>query len=174
MSLGNNAILLARIATIIITGNSKTLSGSPEVVNTVNFPNLSFSVSGNGLLTFDETTGIIEILVDGILQISAVINALAIQASGDFIMIPEYNEQNGGWYPSAPRKEVLTAIKPTQVLLQGSKKFLKNDLIRFNTYAGSGSIALKTEIVNQGGPLQTVLPSAILYFTMNRVTAGLK
>jgi len=174
MSGGNQAILLTKIGTIVITGNSKTLLLTPEIVNTVNFPSLSFLTNGNELLNFNETSGIIEILDDGILQISSVINAKATQATGDFIMIPEYNEQGGGWYPSAPRKEVLTAIKPTQVLLQGSKMFFKNDLIRFNAYSGSGSITLQTQVLNQGLPLQTVLPAAILYFTMNRITAGLK
>jgi hypothetical protein len=175
MSGGNLAILLIKKANVIILGNSRNLSTvNFEVINTTNFANLSIIPNLDGLMTYNTSDGITTLLDDGVLEMDATMNAQADQAAAEFIMVPEFNENGAGWVSGVPRKEVLTAIKPSQLSFHGTKEFKKGDQIRFCVKAASGNISFKTETIDPGGPLETILPAAIIYLKLSRITAGLR
>lgn len=169
---GSGPIFVRRAHTII-TGNSANISTSQyQVINTTNFPSLTITPTLDGMVSYNAVTGITTLLDTGVLEMDATINAQADQASAEFIMIPEFNE-GAGWVTGVPRKEVLTAIKPSQLAFHGTKHFYKGDQIRFCVKAASGNILFKTEIVDEGGALETILPAAIIYLKLTRVVAGI-
>ena len=102
---------------------------------------------------------------------SATINVQASQAAAEFQLIPEFNFGTG-WVSGLPRKEVLTAIKPNQLSFHGSRRFAKGDKIRICVKAVAGNIAFKSETLDPGGSLETLLPAAIFYFELNSLPVG--
>ena len=145
-----NGRLLAKHAQMTVTGNSGNISTVDfEVVNKINFPNLIFTPEFDSLITFDEDTGIYTIIDQGILQLDCSLNIQASQASAEFHLIPEMNF-GSGWEVGCPRKVVLTAIKPGQIGVHGSKYLPKGTMIRFWVKAVSGNITFVTETLDPG------------------------
>lgn len=165
-----NGRLLAKHAEMNITGNSGNISTANfTVMNKVNYPNLIFSTITDSLISFDEDTGIITTLDAGILQIDCSLNVQASVASAEFHLIPEFNF-GSGWVTGCPRKVTLTAIKPSQVGFHGSKYFGKGTEIRFWVKAVSGNITFITETIDPGGPLEAILPAAVYYIALDKLT----
>lgn len=170
MDIIGNGRLLAKHAQMTVTGNSGNISTIDfEVVNKINFPNLIFTPESDSLMSFDEDTGIYTLLDLGIMQIDCSLNVQASQASAEFHLIPEFN-YGSGWERGCPRKKILTAIKPGQISFHGSKFFPKDTMFRFWVKAVSGNIIFKTETIDPGGPLEVILPAAVYYLALDKLT----
>lgn len=158
-----------RCAQLRITGNSNNIPIAFTLMNKINFPNLTFSSEFDNLITYDENTGIFITQHKGVLMMSATLNLNAMQASAELRLIPEFNQNDGnGWITGAGKKVVLTAITPTQIEWAGTKELEKGSQIRFYFSAISGNIIFKTEILDQGGPLECVVPAAMFYLQHHR------
>jgi hypothetical protein len=170
---GSGPIFVRRAHTVI-TGTSRNISTVDfEIINTTNFAGLTITPSLDGMITYNALAGVTTLLDSGVLEMDATINAQADQAAAEFTLVPEFNEQGAGWVPGVPRKEVLTAIKPSQLSFHGTKHFFKGDQIRFCVKAASGNVLFKTETIDPGGPLESVLPAAIIYLKLTREVPGI-
>lgn len=168
-----NGLLLTKIARLVVTGNSGNISTTAyELFNKTDFPLLTFSAELDGLMTFDENSGEFTFVDGGILQMFAIFNLQASVASAEIDLIPEFNPGTG-WVVGSPRRKVLTAITPDQSEFHGTYAINKGDKFRFSLRAFSGNIAFKTETLDPGGPLESILPAAIFYLELDRLTSRL-
>jgi hypothetical protein len=170
MSIGGQQIQ-SRIATIVITGDSGNIPGAFTGLNSDNFGTLSFDAQLSNFFSWDTSTGILTIHDTGLLEISGVINAEAAQASAELSLVPVFDLNDGaGWVRGYGRKEVLTAIKPSQITWYGARLLPNKDSkIRLYFRATSGNIHFMSETLDPGGGLESLLPSAIFNILLHRV-----
>lgn len=167
-ALGNGEILTQHARVIVTTPADVDLSISYQVLNKTNFPTLQITVEDNELIEFNQITGVFTFLNIGYLTMDAVLNFIANQASANLLMIPEFDE-GAGWVSGLPRKTAMTAIRPSQIAWSGSKEIKnKNEKARFCFAEENGSIALSTEILDPGGPLEVTLPAGIFVASLQR------
>jgi hypothetical protein len=146
-------------AEIIITGTDSLLSDL-TVLNSNNFSNFIFTINGNNLINFNSITGEVSFFQRGYIDIEALINAQALQASAEFFALLEINK-GSGWEHAPLRKEVLVAIEPSQILIKGNVYVEKNHKIRICTKKDSGNIDIITEYINGD-----IIPAAVINFLL--------
>ena len=163
-----NGKINACCSQLVITGNSNNIPGTYTIVNQINFPNLTFSLISNDLITFNQSTGIFTMQYDGIFFLNSTLNVQASQASAEIHLIPKFNNGTGTpWTTGSGRKTVLTAIKPTQTEWSGMREFVKGNQFIFKIAAHDGNISFKTETLDPGGPDECSVPAAIFYIMRN-------
>ena len=153
-------------AQLVITGNSNPIPEIFTKMNKPNFPNLIFTPEFDGLITFDENTGIFVLQHQGMLLMSSTLNLHSQQASAEIRLIPEFNDGTG-WITGAGKKVVLTAVTPSQIEWTGLKKLNKGSQIRFWFSTLSGNVIFETETLDPGG-FDCTVPAAIFYLQWHR------
>lgn len=148
-------------AEILMTG-SGSLSDNFQILSKTSFSGLVFTLNGNNLISFNENNGEFSFLQRGFIDIEAIINAQALQASAEFYGLLEIY-RGVSWERAPLRKEVLTAIEPSQVMIKGSVYVEKNYKIRFCSKKASGNIDILTEYENGN-----IIPAGIITFLLHK------
>lgn len=171
---GNGEILLQSgfVQLLSPVGSDVGISDSFQVMNDTNFPDIIFIEQIDGLFDFDETSGVFILKNTGYLRMSATLNFSADQASANLLMIPEF-DFGSGWVPGFPRKQALTAIRPMQFTWSGERSMNRGDKVRFCFAQEDGNISFCTEILDEGGPLEAILPAAIFNVSVSRIYSNL-
>lgn len=167
--LGNGEVLIQHGRIFITTPSDVSLTDNFDVLNTTNFPTLIITKELDGLIDYDEVTGILTLRNSGYLTMHAAMNFVADQSSANLLMIPEFDLNDGnGFHAGIPRKKALTAIRPDQVSWSGEMSVIKGSRMRFCFSKESGNISLTTETLDLGGSLETILPAVVFYVALQR------
>jgi hypothetical protein len=147
-------------AEIVITGTD-SLTDTMQIINTSNFTGLVMIPTTNGLLEYNAINGEVTFLQRGYVDILAILNAHALQASVEFhALLEKYNGIS--WIQAALIKEVLVAIQPSQISIAGNIYVEKGHKIRFCSKKASGNIDFVTETI--GG---NVIPAGIITLVLH-------
>lgn len=146
---------------LIITGD-EAIPNVDTIVNKTNFALLTFSIIPDGLLEFDEDTGIFTFLRRGLLDISGILNIQTTTGNTEIEVVPEYND-GGGWTKLSARTAELPVVAAQQSVLTGKiAEVLKGDLLRFIVRSPDASASFKTDIL----PNLAVVPAGIVHFVL--------
>lgn len=146
-----------------LTGNSTELSTTLQCLDVNNFQSLVFLSLLSGM-EFNKSTGELLFRRTGLLRMIAVLNLVASQASSELIMVCQINN-GSGWENITSRKQVLTAIKAQQVIVDGQYNVKSGYKARFFFASNDGNTQFKTEMVGTG-EYETELPAAIFNFIL--------
>lgn len=153
---------------LTVTGVSKIISQTGfEIFNSNSFPDLTYIYSPCPCISYNSITGEFLFNTSGVLTLSAAININALQASAELSMVPEFNF-GSGWVVGVPRKEVFVAIQMRQLTWSGEISIIKGTRLRFCFKGASGNLRFETQTIDQGGPLEAILPATVLYIKILR------
>ncbi len=142
---------------LIVTGDSDLIPAAFTAFNKSNFSNLDFTVSSNGLFTFDVDTGQFTLLQRGRLLISATLNIQTSVGNSEIQIIPML--WNGSWNQLSGRIANLPTQGINQIVLIGivNQVIEKEFKIKFEVCSPDNKGNFETDMVNGA-----IVPAAIL------------
>ena len=146
---------------LVLTGD-EPIANVDTIVNKVNCPNLTFTLTLDGLMDFDEATGIFTFKRQGLLDISGILNIETTAGNTEIEVVPEYHD-GVSWTMLSARTAELPVIAASQSVLTGKiAQIKKGDMLRFIVRSPDASASFKTTIL----PNTAVVPAAVVHLIL--------
>lgn len=156
-----NGLKLSFFGRCIITGD-EAISNSDTIVNKVNCPNLTFVCTPDGLLEFDEDSGVFTFKRRGMLDVSGILNISTTTGNTEIEVVTEH-DIGSGYVKLSARTAELPVIAAQQSVLTGKiREINKGDKMRFIVRSPDSSASFKTTIL----PNSAVVPAAVVHFVL--------
>jgi hypothetical protein len=146
---------------LVITGNSLAIPNAFTSFCKVDFPNLVFEPSFDGLLTFDENSGVFEFLQRGYLKLSANINFDSIPQP-ERLEVTLFRDQGAGYIALGSSSVDTNVLIKQQLFFIIPMTIEKGDKIKFEIKS-NGNGCLDTEILSNG----SMIPAARIDFELH-------
>ena len=142
---------------LIVTGDSDLIPAAFTGFNNTNFSNLNFTISDNGLFTFDDDSGEFTLLQRGRLLITATLNIQTSVGNSEIQIIPML--WDGSWNQLNGRIASLPVQGVNQIVLIGIMNEIieKESKIKFEVCSPNNKGNFETDVVNGA-----IVPAAIL------------
>jgi hypothetical protein len=149
-------------ARLLVTG-TQGISNVLTVFNKTNFNLLTFAITPDGLVDYDELTGIFTFTRRGLVDIAATIN-IDSTAVSDMEIEPEYDDLSGGGFQKTnARIAELPVIGSRQTTFEGTLEQVdRGHRLRFLVRSPDGAASFKTEATGSGA----VVPATVLHMKM--------
>ena len=145
---------------LILTGGDP-FTGSFQIINKVNFPNVVFTPKLDGFLQFDQDLGEFTFLKTGLLQIIATSNYSIGTGSSRLEIVPEMWDGTS-WDFLTGRSSQFPSTGVEQNVLMGQLPVIKGHKIRFCGKVAVGNVSSITTVLSNGA----VVPASIINLTM--------
>ena len=156
-----NGLKLTFFGRLLLTGD-EAIANVDTIVNKVNCANLTFTCTLDGLMEFDEDSGVFTFKRRGLLDISGILNIATTTGNTEIEVVPEL-DTGSGYVKLSARTAELPVIAAQQSVITGKiNPINEGDKLRFIVRSPDSSASFKTTIL----PNAAVVPAAVVHFIL--------